>query len=56
MEETLRAVRGSKEATSALLNFHVAAKQLLASKQLRAPKTYTISFRTVQHAASMCKR
>ncbi len=56
VEETLLAVPGSKEATAALLTFHVSAKLLLTSKQLRAPKTYTISFRTLQHAARMCKR
>jgi hypothetical protein len=56
VEETLLAVPGSKEATAALLSFHVSAKLLLTSKQLRAPKTYTISFRTLQHAARMCKR
>jgi hypothetical protein len=56
LEEDLEGVAGAKEATAALLHFHVYAKALLIAKKLRVPKTYTISFRTLQHAARMCRR
>jgi hypothetical protein len=56
LEEDLVGVAGAKEATAALLHFHVYAKALLITKKLRVPKTYTISFRTLQHAARMCHR
>jgi hypothetical protein len=56
IEEELAGVPGSIDATTALLHFHVTAKTLFVSKQLRGPRTYTISFRTLQHAARMLKR
>jgi hypothetical protein len=55
LEQDLAGMPGAREATTALLNFHVRAKALLVTKQLLVPKTYTISFRTLQHAARMCR-